>query len=274
MSDGRPILFLSDYGLADEFVGVCHVVMARIAPGCRVVDLAHEIPPQDVARGAAVLAGAARYAPEEAVLLAIVDPGVGTERRAVVVEAGGRLLVGPDNGVLSPAWEALGGASGAFEIASRRVMLEPVSATFQGRDIFAPAAAHLAAGLPPEEVGPPVDPGDLHRVVFPGVRIEPGHLHCKVIGIDRFGNVQLSARPADLESAELAGEGQLRVRAAGRGFTIPRGRTFAEVGEGECVVFVDSAGMLALAVNRGRAAQLLGLASGDHVVLAAPIGPE
>ncbi len=266
----RPILFLSDYGLADEFVGVCHAVMARVAPGARVIDLAHEIPPQDVTRGAAVLAAAAAYAPHGAVFLAVVDPAVGTRRRAVVVEAGGCLLVGPDNGVLSLTWEVLGGASRSFEIASPRLRLEPASATFQGRDVFAPAAAHLAAGLPPEEVGPPLDPAELARVTFPGASIEPGSVSCRVMAVDRFGNVQLSARPADLEEAGLAGRAELRVRAGARAHTVARGRTFAEVARGRGVVFVDSAGMVALAVNRGSAAEVFALASGDGVVLTAP----
>src|SRR6266511_4683271 len=135
------ITFLSDYGLEDHFVGVCHGVIARIAPNARVIDLAHGIPPQDVLRGAMVLAGAAPFMPEDAVYLGVVDPDVGGPRGAVAVRAAsGALLVGPDNGLLSLAWEALGGAEAAVEIAAPDVLLEPVSATFHGRDVFAPAA--------------------------------------------------------------------------------------------------------------------------------------
>lgn len=265
----RPILFLSDYGLADEFVGVCHAVIARLAPEVRVIDLAHEIPPQDVARGAAVLAGAVGYAPDDTVYLAVVDPGVGTARRPVVVEAGSALLVGPDNGLLSRAWRALGGVRAAFELTSRDLMLDRVSPTFHGRDVFAPAAARLAAGMPPEEAGPPVDPATLEEVEVPGVRIEEGHVHCKVFGVDRFGNVQLSARPPDLRDAGLEGE-RIQVRVEGRGHELPVARTFGDVEPGEGVVIVDSAGYLTVGINRGRAAEELGVDGGDHVVLAAP----
>lgn len=264
----RPILFLSDYGLADEFVGVCHAVIARIAPEVRVIDLAHEIPPQDVARGAAVLAEAARYAPDHAVYLAIVDPGVGTARRPVVVEAGGALLVGPDNGVLSRAWGVLGGPRRAFEVTAPEVMLDRVSATFHGRDVFSPVAAHLATGTRPETVGEELDPATLEEVRLPGVRTEEGHVHCKAFGVDRFGNVQLSARPGDLEEAGLSGGDRIQVRVEGRGHDLPLRRTYGEVPVGEGVVIVDSAGFLTVAVNRGSAAEALGVEGGDHVVLA------
>lgn len=269
----RPILFLSDYGLADEFVGVCHAVIARLAPEVRVIDLAHEIPPQDVARGASVLAGAAEYAPENAVYLAVVDPGVGTARRPVVVEAGTALLVGPDNGLLSRGSTVLGGARRVFEITSSEVMLERVSPTFHGRDVFAPVAARLALGLPPHEVGAEVDPASLEEVAVPGVRIEQGHVHCKVFGVDRFGNVQLSARPPDLREAGLEGD-RIQVRVEGRGHVLPMGQTFGDVDVGDGVVIVDSAGYLTVGINQGRAADELGVAGGDHIVLAAPRAPE
>jgi hypothetical protein len=266
----RPILFLSDYGLADEFVGVCHAVMARVAPDAPIVDLAHEIPPQDVRRGAAVLAQAARYGPENGVYLAIVDPGVGTERRPVVVEAGDALLVGPDNGVLSQAWSALGGAERAFEISSPEVRRKEVSPTFHGRDVFAPCAAFLARGFEVEKVGEELDHESMEIVTYPGSRIEPGYVHCKVIGVDRFGNIQLSARPDDLEAAEIMVADRIHVRGGGHGYDIPFRRAFAEVEEGHGVVIVDSSGYLTLAKNRRHASKEYGVQVGDHVVLAAP----
>ena len=272
MTRVRPILFCSDYGLADEFVGVCHAVMARIAPEARVINLAHEIPPQDVPRGAMVLAESAKYGPSGAVLLAIVDPGVGTERRPIAVEAGETLLVGPDNGVLSSAWEVLGGARRAFRISSQDIILQPRSNTFHGRDVFAPAAAHLARGMSPEEVGEEVDVKTLVRVEFPGARIEPGYVHCKVIGVDRFGNIQLSGRPSDLEEAGIESE-SVEVRVAGRGYRMPRRRTFAEVAKGEGVVVVDASGYLTVAINHDRASERLGMTPGDHVVLAGSGAP-
>jgi len=142
----RPIVFVTDYGLADGFVGICHGVMARIAPEARVIDLTHAIPRQDVMRGALVLGRATDFMPGDAVYAAVVDPGVGSERRSIAVRAAsGAVLVGPDNGLLSMAWDAFGGAVAAVEIAAEDVVLQPVSKTFHGRDVFAPAAAHLEA---------------------------------------------------------------------------------------------------------------------------------
>ncbi len=269
----RPILFLSDYGLADEFVGVCHAVMARIAPGSPIVDLAHEIPPQDIPRGAAVLAQAARHGPRDGVYLAIVDPGVGTERRPVAIEAGDALLVGPDNGVLSTAWTELGGVKRAFMISAPGVMLDKVSPTFHGRDVFSPCAAHLSQGLPLDEVGEEIDAKGLVEVTLPGARIEPGYVHCKVIGVDRFGNIQLSARPTDLAEAGIPSGEEIHVRAGGNGYDVPVRATFAQVEEGEGVVVADSSGFLTLAKNRRHAAEELGIHVGDHVVLC-PRMPE
>ena len=260
----RAVLFLSDYGLQDEYVGVCHAVMARLAPEARVIDLTHGLPPQDVAGGAQALAAAVPYAPADAVFLAVVDPGVGTARRAVVVEAGDALLVGPDNGLLVPAGRALGGVRGAFAITSERVMLHPVSATFHGRDVFAPVAAHLAAGLPPEEVGPAVDPATLHHLPAVAAEVEPGALRTWVAAVDRFGNVQLGAGPEHLDQAGLDGP-EVAVRAGGRDIRSPRVRTFAEVGEGRVGLLTDSRGRLALVLEGGSFAAALSLSVGDPV---------
>lgn len=266
----RTILFLSDYGLDDEYVGVCHSVIARIAPEVRVIDLTHGIPPRDIRRGALVLADAMVYAPEAAVYLAVVDPGVGTSRLPVAVEAGGAFLVGPDNGVLSLAWEALGGATRAFAIESDHVTLTPVSATFHGRDIFAPAAVHLATGLALESLGKALDPTQLARVPLPEATVRPHLIGCDVIGIDRFGNVQLSAREDDLHRAQLDSATDLEVRVADRAFLLPKGRTFGEVSEGQPGLVVNSAGRLAIVVNGGNAAETLVLRIGDRVEVGKP----
>lgn len=261
----RPIVFLTDYGLADEFVGVCHGVIARVAPEVRVIDLTHQVARQDILQGAIVLGRAVRYMPHDAVFLGVVDPGVGSERRAVAVEASsGALLVGPDNGLLSMAWEALGGARRAAVIDSEAVVLHPVSKTFHGRDVFAPAAAHLAAGLPLEDVGPALDPRVLRALELPGPMVTPGVVGARVVGVDGFGNVQLNATPADLEAAGIG----RRVTVGPR--TIPRTATFADVPEGAAAVIVDSQGFVALVVNHGSAAQAFGLAVGSPVVLEAP----
>jgi S-adenosylmethionine hydrolase len=258
----RAIVFLTDYGLGGEFVGVCHGVIARIAAEARVIDLTHSVPRQDVLQGAVALARAVRFMPEDAVYLAVVDPGVGSERRPVAVGASsGALLVGPDNGLLSMAWEALGGAARAVEIVSEDVLLHPVSSTFHGRDVFAPAAAHLAAGLALEALGPSVDPGSLARLDLPGPMVTPGVVGARVVAIDGFGNVQLNVVPEDLEAAGLRG-----VLSFGR-WTVPRAATFADVPRGAIAAIVDSQGFLALVVNHGSAARVLGLEPGAPVRL-------
>jgi S-adenosylmethionine hydrolase len=265
----RPIVFCSDYGLTDEFVGVCHGVIARIAPDAPIIDLTHGIPPMHVAHGASVLAAAVRYMPEDAVYLAVVDPGVGTPRRSVAVEAAsGAVLVGPDNGVLSLAWEALGGAARAVEITSDEVILRPTSFTFHGRDVFAPAAAHLAAGVGLESLGPKLAHDSLVSASVPTAVVADGQVRCAVLSIDRFGNVQLAAREDDLDRAGLHDLDDLLLDTDEAGaVTLRRARTFSDVGPGRVALIVDSAGWLAAAVNGGSLAEALRVSPGDPVVL-------
>jgi S-adenosylmethionine hydrolase len=265
----RTIVFCSDYGLADEFVGVCHGVIARIAPAARVIDLTHGIPAMNVTHGAAVLCSAVRYLPEDAVYLAVVDPGVGSTRRALAVQAAaGPALVGPDNGVLSLAWEALGGAVGAVEITSPEVILRPTSHTFHGRDVFAPAAAHLAAGAHLSALGPAVSLDSLVRVDVPQPVVADGRIRCTVLALDRFGNVQLSATENDLDRAGLADAEELVLETDETGaVSMKRVRTFADVGPGQAAMIVDSAGWLAAAVNGGSLAEALRVSAGDLVVV-------
>ena len=258
----RPIVFLTDYGLADEFVGVCHGVIARIAPEARVIDLTHQVARQDVLKGAIVLSRAVGFMPADAVFLAVVDPGVGSERRAVAVEArSGAALVGPDNGLLSMAWQELGGAERAVEIAADDVLLRPVSRTFHGRDVFAPAAAHLAAGRALDELGPRVAVEDLQMLELPGPMVTPGVVGARVMGVDNFGNVQLNVTAAELADAGIVGSLTVGAR------EIPRAGAFSDVPRGACAAIVDSQGYIAIVVNQGSAAQLLGLSPGDAVVL-------
>jgi S-adenosyl-L-methionine hydrolase (adenosine-forming) len=261
----RPIVFLTDYGLGDEFVGVCHGVMERIAPGVTVIDLTHAIPRQDVVQGAVTLARASRFMPEDAVHLAVVDPGVGSDRRAIAVACeSGAVLLGPDNGLLSMAWDELGGPRFAVEITSPAVHLEPMSETFHGRDVFAPAAAHVARGMAVDDLGPAVDAADLHTVELPGPMVAPGVLGGRVVAIDGFGNVQLNVRPEDLQAAGLGDAVQIGSR------VVPRVGTFADAQPGYPAAFIDSQGFLALAVNGGSAAQAFGLSRGDAVMLSPP----
>jgi S-adenosyl-L-methionine hydrolase (adenosine-forming) len=260
----RPIVFLTDYGLADDFVGVCHGVIARVAPDAHVIDLTHHVTRQDVLQGAIVLSRAVAFMPADAVYLAVVDPGVGSARLPVAVQAGsGAHLVGPDNGLLSMAWAELGGAVGAARIQAPDVVLHPVSRTFHGRDVFAPAAAHLAAGATLEDLGPALDPIELAVLDLPRPMVTPGIVGARVIGVDGFGNVQLNATPADLAAAGVEDSVSVGPR------RLPRVAAFADVPPGAAAAIVDSAGHVALVVNRGNAAQALGLSTGDSVVLGA-----
>jgi S-adenosylmethionine hydrolase len=267
--DRRLVTFVSDYGSDDEFVGVCHAVIERIAPEARVVDLSHGIPRHDIRHGAAVLANALGYS-SPGVHLAIVDPGVGSSRKAVVVRTADedRLLVGPDNGLLAPAVERFGGAAEVVDVSLSRVRLEPVSATFHGRDVFAPVAAHLARGEAPTNLGEPIEVGRLTELQRAPALIEPGRrVEATVAYVDRFGNAAL-----ELSADELVDSGLKlghRVWVEGGGVTLDAVYllTFADVPAGELMLYLDSYGNLALAVNRGSAAERLGVHSGDRIVL-------
>ncbi|GGS19975.1 SAM hydrolase/SAM-dependent halogenase family protein [Actinokineospora fastidiosa] len=258
------ISFTTDYGLADGFPAICEGVIARIAPNARVLHVTHHVPAQDVRRGAEVLAQAVPYLPP-GVHLAVVDPGVGTARRAVAVATLGGVLVGPDNGLLVPAAEALGGMVAAVELTEHR--LEPVSPTFHGRDVFAPAAAHLALGRPLGELGPEVDPGALVRLPAPVTSAVPGRLTTEVLGADGFGNVQLAAVGPDLATAGAAPGSGVHVEIGGRSVEAVVGRTFGDVAAGAAVVLLDSAGRVAVAVNGGSAQAVFGGRAGDRAVV-------
>jgi S-adenosyl-L-methionine hydrolase (adenosine-forming) len=261
------ITFTSDYGLEDHFVGVCHGVMARVAPRARVIDVSHGVPAQDVRQGALVLAQAVPYLPR-AVHLAVVDPGVGSGRGMVAVETGGQVLVGPDNGLLVWAAEALGGAERAHALQAPAYRLAPVSATFHGRDVFAPAAAHLAAGVDPEKLGPEVDPGGLVRLERVGARVDGHRVEASVVAVDHFGNLALDLRRHDLERAGVAVGDPVEVRVGGRAHRLVFAETFASVPAGGLVLHEDSFGSLAVAVNLGRATDRLGAGPGDPVEVA------
>jgi S-adenosylmethionine hydrolase len=265
------ITFTSDYGLEDHFVGVCHGVMARVAPRARVLDVSHAVAAQDVRQGALVLEQAMPYLPR-AVHLAVVDPGVGTGRGMVAVQAGGQALVGPDNGLLVWAAEALGGVERAHALANPAYRLDPVSRTFHGRDVFAPAAAHLAAGVDPAELGPEVDPAGLVRLERAAARVGEGWVGSRVVAVDHFGNLALDLRRQDLERAGVAAGDPIEVRVGGRAHRAELAETFASVPAGKLLLHEDSFGSLAVAVNRGRAAERLGAGPGDPVEVAkAPV---
>lgn len=258
--------FLTDYGLEDGFVAACHGVAARIAPTARVIDITHLVQPGDVRRGAAVLAQTVAYLPP-AVHVAVVDPGVGTTRRAIAVAAGDSILVGPDNGLLSWAIATLGGKE-AVHLTNGELWLQPVSATFHGRDIFMPVAAHLAAGLELAAAGEQISLDDLVALPAPTSRLHDGAAEGEVMSVDRFGNVQLSIPAADAGRLGIGIGSPVIVRCGRRQFTVPYLDTFAAGAPGEIVAFTDSAGLISLAINSGDAAQQLGLPPGAHVRIA------
>jgi S-adenosylmethionine hydrolase len=257
------ITFLSDYGVSDDFVGVCHGVIATICPQARVIDITHGVPAHDVRAGAVVLREALPYMPR-GVHLAIVDPGVGGDRRAVALGLeDGRVLVGPDNGLLWPAAQASGGAVHAVDIGRSSFALQPISATFHGRDIFAPVAARLAAGARLTQAGESCDPEGLARLELPRPRMEDGTLVAHVLYVDHFGNLQLDASDDEATGIE---QGQwVSLQVGSRTWECRRVRTFADVDAAELLVYQDSYRRLAIAVRDGSASERLALGADGEV---------
>jgi S-adenosylmethionine hydrolase len=257
------VSFLSDYGSADEFAGVVRAVIRDLAPHVTVIDLTHEIPPHDVRAGSLALVRCVQYLPS-GVVVAVVDPGVGTARRAVAVEiAGGEgVLVGPDNGLLAPATAMAGGAERAVELVDPAYHLPAPGATFAGRDVFAPVAAHLCNGVDLSDLGPAIDPAALLPQVVPVSREEAGELVAEILWVDRFGNAQLNVGPDELEGW---GE-RVRLRFGDDVRAATLVTSFAGAG-GSVGLVVDAYGLLAVCLDRRSAADELGLATGDEVRL-------
>ena len=260
----ETVSFLTDYGHDDEFVGVVKSVLRDMAPHVTVVDLTHGIRPFDVRAGSLALARAIPYVPE-GVVLAVVDPGVGTSRRAVAIEvAGGAgVVVGPDNGLLAPAVAIIGGAERAVELTNPDHHLAAPGATFAGRDVFAPVAAHLCNGVDLAELGPLIDPELLMPGMVPLPRQEADGLHTEVLWVDRFGNCQLNVGPDDLTPG--IDVWTVIIREDRRSAKLAT--SFGELGSGSVGLVLDSQGLYALALDQRSAAQELGLATGDGVVL-------
>jgi len=265
----RPVCFVSDFGLADDFVGTCKGVMLGIAPGLTIVDLTHAVPGFAVEAGAETLQHATRYMPADAVYLAVVDPGVGAGRRELALQTGGgALLVGPDNGLLVPAAESLGGVSEAVALTDERYHLKPTSSTFHGRDVFAPIAARLAIGAELSGLGEAVDPSSLVRFDPPGAISNTGEgIATRIIAIDRFGNARLSL--AQEESGLEYGD-DLKVDVGDGRMSVRYVETFGSANAGELILVPDSHWRLSLAINKGSAAHALALAAGGEVRLIPP----
>ena len=263
------VSFLSDYGLADEFVGVVKAVIRAIAPDTSVIDVTHDVAPHDIRAASLVLARSIQYLPP-GVVLAVVDPGVGTDRRALAVEVGGAgdqeersVLVGPDNGLLAPAVALAGGARRAVSLTNSQWHLAAPGPTFAGRDVFAPVVAHLCAGVELDELGDPVDPFSLVPGIVPLSREEEGAVEGEVLWVDRFGNAQLNVGPDEIDFMGSP----VVVRIGDRSRHAARVSSFAELAPGQVGLLVDSYGLLAVTLDRRSAAEELPLAAGDLVRL-------
>jgi S-adenosyl-L-methionine hydrolase (adenosine-forming) len=261
------ITFLTDFGLQDDFVGTCHGVMARIAPDARVIDITHGIPPQAILQGALVLRSTMKYMPV-GVHLAVVDPGVGGHRRAIAVStADGRSFVGPDNGLVMLAADELV-VEAAHELVDERFRLPDVSRTFHARDVFAPAAAHLAAGVAIDELGPAIDPSELVRIDVPAPSVGKSQISATVVGVDRFGNVATNLQDTHVTSLGVARGDRVEVRLTFERYYATLADTFADAAAGELILYEDSYGLVTLAISNGNAARLTGVSVGDELRIA------
>ena len=258
------ITFLSDFGLKDDFVGTCHGVIKRIAPGSQVIDITHGIPPQAVLQGALVLANTIVYMPV-GVHLAVVDPGVGGPRRPLALrDAGGRLFVGPDNGLLLPAANR-GGIAAAHELANPKYALETISRTFHARDLFAPAAAHLASGIPLEELGPPLASDALVDLEIPRPELADGSAVATLLYVDSFGNIALNLSRDDVEAIGLVSGTRVELEHAGERYYAVMARTFADARAGDVILYEDSYRNISVAISRGSAARMLHASPGQVI---------
>lgn len=272
MSTHRPVILLTDFGIDDEFAGVCHGVVLARAPGTYVVHLTHGIAPQAVGQGAIVLRNTLPYMPV-GVHLAVVDPGVGTQRRGVALEcADGRAFVGPDNGLLFPAVQVSGGAVAAVSLESEAHRLTPVAPTFHGRDVFAPAAAHLAAGGALSDLGPSIEPASLQQLNIPKPRSYGEWIEADVWNVDRYGNIALLLDEPTLRSV-VGDARQVELIVRNDHFYATLAGTFANVRVGEILIYVDPYGSMSVAVNQGAAADMFRLEVGQSLTIRAAAEP-
>jgi S-adenosylmethionine hydrolase len=259
------VTFLTDFGLEDDFVGTCHGVMKRIAPEIEIIDITHGIEPQGVLQGALVLANTLPYHPE-GVHLAVVDPGVGSERRALALRSGdGRLFVGPDNGLLVPAAQKLGGIAEAFELTNREYVLEPVSATFHGRDVFSPVAAHLASGVAIAELGPPIEVDSLAQLDVPQPELTERRIRACCLYVDRFGNMQLNLTRQHLAKFGIEPGQQVELELTSERYFAVAARTFTDARGGEIILYEDAYENIAIAISGGSAAETFSARPGIEV---------
>lgn len=265
------VSFLTDYGHADEFVGVCKAVMLGIAPELKIIDVSHDLPAHDVRAGGLALVRSVQYLPD-GIVLAVVDPGVGTERRAVAVETEASVLIGPDNGLLAPAVAMLGGAQRVVALTNTEYQMEAPGPTFAGRDVFAPAAGFLACGVPLEDFGEALDPASLTPGLIPLPSLESGTLVGEVWWVDRYGNCQLNIGPEELLELGVHPDSTVEVRFGSAGRRARWVHTYADARPSELALVVDSYGLVSLALDRRSAASDCDLAAGSSVTVVAEGG--
>ena len=258
------VSFLSDFGLQDDFVGTCHGVIKRIAPETQIIDVTHGIPAQQILQGALVLASTLPYVPA-GVHLAVIDPGVGSSRRALALrDEEGRFFVGPDNGLLIPAADRAGIAA-AHELANPEYALETISRTFHGRDLFAPAAAHLALGVAIGELGPPIDADALVRLDLPQPELGPDKIGATVLYVDSFGNIALNITREHVTAVGIVPGTQVELELGGERFYAVAARTFADARAGDIMLYEDSYRNMSVAISGGNAAEMLHARAGQSL---------
>jgi S-adenosyl-L-methionine hydrolase (adenosine-forming) len=259
------IAFISDFGLEDTWVGVCHAIILRACPMAHIVDLGHQIQPFDI-RKAAAMAASGVYQLPEAIHLVVVDPGVGGTRRDLCIVTGnGTRLIGPDNGVLLPAAWRAGGVSAVYSLDAVKADHEGAALpTFHARDVLAPAAAVLACGVDPSALGDPLDPDTLRPAPFGRCERADDHVAGEVLEADRFGSLRFNIPAEELDDLGLVGD-FLEVGLGHNNLVVPFRKTFSDVGEGEPVVLIDSSGWLSLSVNMSSALNRYGAVPGMHV---------
>jgi len=259
----RVITLLTDYGIRDSYVAEVKGVILRLHPEAVIVDITHDIGKYDVEEGAYNLARVVRYFPEDTIHVGVVDPGVGGPRKPLIIEARGAYFVGPDNGLLAPAAERLG-IRRVYEITRMDLLPPRVSDVFHGRDIFAPAAALLAKGLKPEDIG--MEVSEYQRLPLYTVRIEAGRIHAKVIHVDGFGNLVTNVTYESLENAGVKLDSTLEVQVGDRAYRMPLVRNFSAVPVGDLLLLVAGGGYLEISVNQGDASARLGVGKGVEVI--------
>ncbi len=264
ITKGTSIITLTtDFGTSDGFVGTIKGVILSINPQATIVDISHDIAPQDVEQGAFVLAAAARYFPQNAIHLVVIDPGVGSERRPIAIQRADTIYIAPDNGVLSLAISNFQPPISVVHLSRPQYWLPNVSNTFHGRDIFAPCAAHLSLGVPLEALGEPITDWVKLQYILPSRR-EDGAIVGRVAHIDRFGNVVTSISEDMLQGMNHQ---RLVIEISGKRVSGLK-RTYADGAAGELVALINSGWLLEIAQREGNAAKTLGVKLGDEVVVA------